>query len=68
MMSDRKVKSVQNWAHQRSVNNVQIFIVFANFYRLFIKDFSKICKPITKTLIKREPKGLSLGKRTGGSV
>jgi len=61
MMSDRKVKSVQNWAHQRSVNNVQIFIVFANFYRLFIKDFSKIWKPITKTL-KGNPKDFHLGR------
>jgi len=49
-MSDRKVKSVQNWAHPRSVKEVQIFIGFANFYRRFIKDFSKVCKPITATL------------------
>jgi len=54
-MSDRKVKSVQNWAHGRSVKGVQIFIRFANFYRQFIKDFSKVCKPITKTL-KGSPK------------
>jgi len=32
-MSDRKVKSVQDWAHTRSVKEVQIFIGFANFYR-----------------------------------
>jgi len=32
-MSDRKVKSVQNWAHPRSVKEVQMFIGFANFYR-----------------------------------
>jgi len=49
-MSDRKVKSVQDWAHPRSVKKVQIFIGFANFYRRFIKDFSKVCKPITETL------------------
>jgi len=49
-MSDRKVKSVQTWAHPRSVKEVQIFIEFANFYHRFIKDFSKVCKPITKTL------------------
>jgi len=49
-MSDRKVKSVQNWAHPRSVKEFQIFIGFANFYRRFIKDFSKACKPITETL------------------
>jgi len=31
-MSDRKVKSIQNWAHPRSVKEVQIFIGFANLY------------------------------------
>jgi len=31
-MTDRKVKSVQNWAHLRLVKEVQIFIGFANFY------------------------------------
>jgi len=31
-MSDRKVKSVQNWAHPRWVKEGQIFIGFANFY------------------------------------
>jgi len=32
-ISDRKVKRVQNWAHPRSVKEVQIFIGLANFYR-----------------------------------
>jgi len=50
-MSDRKVKGCQNWAHARSVKKVQIFIGFANFYRPFIKDSSKLCKPITETLM-----------------
>jgi len=49
-MSVRKVKDVQNWAHPRSVKEVQIFIGFTNFYRRFIKDFFKVCKPITETL------------------
>ena len=60
-MSDRKVKTVQNWAHPRSVKEVQIFIGFANFYRRFIKDFSKVCKPITETL-KGNPKDFHTGK------
>jgi len=44
------VKSVQNWGHPRSVKDVQIVIGFANLDGLFIKDFSKVCKPITETL------------------
>jgi len=31
-ISHRKVKTVQNWAHPRSVKEVQIYIRFANFY------------------------------------
>jgi len=60
-MSDRIVKRVQNWAHRRSVNEVQTFIGFANFYRCFIKDFSKVCKPITETL-KGNPKDFCWGR------
>ena len=45
-MSGRKVESIKKWRSRRSVKEVQIFIGFANFYRKFIKDFSKICNPI----------------------
>jgi len=41
-MSDRKVKSVQNWAQSRSVKEVQIDIGNAHFYPRLIKDFSKV--------------------------
>jgi len=60
-MSDRKVKCVQNWAHPRSVKDVQMFIGFANFYRRFIRDFSIVCKPITETL-KGNPKDFHWGR------
>ena len=59
-MSERKVKSIKDWKHPRSVKQVQIFIGFPNFYRRFIKDFSKICKPITETL-KGDPRKFSWG-------
>ena len=49
-MSERKVESIRNWKPPLSVKKVQIFIGFANFYRQFIKDFSKICILITETL------------------
>jgi len=42
--SDRKVKSVQNWAHPRLGKEVQIFSGFPNFYRRFMKDLSTVCK------------------------
>jgi len=49
-MTDRKVKSVQNSAHPRWIKEVKIFIGFSNLYWRFIKDFSKVCKPITEAL------------------
>jgi len=65
-MSDSQVKSVQNWAHQRSVKEVQIFIGFTNWYRRFIKDFSKVCKTITQTL-KGNPKEFPWGREQEGA-
>jgi len=60
-MSDRKVKRDQIWAHPRLVKEVEILIGFANFYRRFIQDFSKVCKPITGTL-KGNPKDFHWGR------
>jgi len=48
-MSERKVRSVMNWRAPQSVKERQIFIGFANLYRRYIKDFSKICKHRTET-------------------
>src|SRR5882757_8770652 len=49
-MSERNIESIMNWKAPKSVKEVQIFIGFANFYRRFIQNVSKICKPITNTL------------------
>ena len=57
-ISKRKVESILKWKAPRSVKDVQIFIGFANFYRRFIENFSKICKPITNTLKGKDNKGL----------
>ena len=61
-ISERKVQSIKDRKHPRSVKEVQIFIGFTNFYRRFIKDFSKICKPITETL-KGDPRKFSWGSQ-----
>ena len=49
-MSKKKVESILSWKAPQSVKDVQTFIGFAKFYRRFIENFSKICKPITDTL------------------
>jgi hypothetical protein len=41
-----KIEAVVNWPVPESLKEVQSFIGFANFYRRFIKDFSKICRPL----------------------
>jgi len=45
-MSQKKVKDILNWPAPRSVREVQKCIGFANFYRRFMQDFSKLTLPI----------------------
>ena len=54
-MSAAKVQEVQNWATPRKVKDVQEFLGFANFYRRFIKDFTKLAVPLTALTKKDEP-------------
>ncbi len=41
-MNSWKVNVIRSWKVSRSLTHVQIFIDFCNFYRWFIKNFSKI--------------------------
>jgi hypothetical protein len=41
-----KVKAIQQWEHPRNVKGVRSFLGFANFYRDFIPEFSKIAAPL----------------------
>lgn len=51
-MDPEKVKSVAEWQTPKNVHDIQVFLGFANFYRHFIKNFSKITSPITALLKK----------------
>jgi hypothetical protein len=42
-----KIKAVLNWPIPKTVTEIQEFMGFANFYRRFIKRYSKITTPFT---------------------
>lgn len=54
-MDPSKIKSIREWKSPICIKDAQSFIGFANFYRRFIKDFSKIVKPITSLFKKGTP-------------
>jgi hypothetical protein len=49
-----KVRDVLNWMPPTNVSEIQGFLRLAGYYRCFIKDFSKIAKPMTKLLEKNK--------------
>ena len=49
-MEEERIEAVKAWAEPKSVRDIQVFLGFANFYRRFIKGFSKIAAPLTSML------------------
>jgi hypothetical protein len=49
-----KVKDVLNWVPPTNASEIQSFLGLAGYYRRFIKDFSKIAKPMTRLLEKNK--------------
>jgi len=47
-MDPEKVSCVCGWVTPKNVTDVQYFLGFANFYRRFIKDYSKVGTPLTR--------------------
>ncbi len=45
-IDSKKIEAVQDWAVPKSVKDIQLFILFANFYRRFIKNFCKVTWPM----------------------
>ncbi len=44
-MDPAKVEAVQQWETPESVQDLQCFLGFVNFYQRFIKDYAKRCRP-----------------------
>jgi hypothetical protein len=47
-MNSEKVKAIIEWRTSNHLKEVQAFLEFVNFYRRFIKDFSKVVKFLIK--------------------
>jgi hypothetical protein len=47
-MGDQYIKYVRNWKVSINSKEVERFLGFANYHRLFIKDFSQIAVPLYK--------------------
>ena len=46
-MDPHKVSTILDWARPICVRHIKSFLGFCNFYRRFIRDFSKLAKPLT---------------------
>ena len=60
-MDDSKVSIIQEWPTPRHLKDVQAFLGFANFYRRFIHNYSRIATPLTQLTRKSVPWNWSLG-------
>src|SRR6266481_6994865 len=52
MMASNKVQIIQDWPEPRKVKDIQSFLRFANFYRCFIHEYSRIAVPLTQLTCK----------------
>jgi len=55
-MSPEKIEAVLVWKSPTSLVEVQQFLGFANFYRRFIENYSKVARPLTELTKKTEEK------------
>jgi hypothetical protein len=53
-MEPEKIQAIQEWPTPKNIKEIQGFIGKANYYRRFIKDFSKIAAPMTSATKKEK--------------
>lgn len=59
-MDPSKVAAIEEWPEPETYRDVQCFLGFANFYRGFIRNYSRIVAPLTNLFV-----GMKAGKKTG---
>lgn len=60
-----KVETVQKWAQPQTQKEVRRFLGFANYYRVFIPDYSEVAAPLTMLTGKNTP--FTWGKEQEGA-
>ena len=60
----KKVGAVTKWPTPKTVYDVRSFLGFVGYYRRFIKDFSKISKPIREVITGLENQSKRTAKKT----
>ena len=63
-MEEEKIDAVKVWPEPKLVQDICVFIGFANFYRRFIQGFSKIALLLT-SILKTSPQPASALPATG---
>ena len=54
-MDPAKVATIVNWPQLKGIKDVQAFLGLANFYRRFIRGFSRLARPLTNLTRKNTP-------------
>ncbi len=49
-MEEERIEAIRDWLELQSVRDIQVFLGFTNFYRRFIRNFSRIPAPPTSML------------------
>ena len=66
-MEVEQIEVVKKWPKPKSIQDIQVFLGFANFYWQFIQGFSRIAAPLTSMLKTVASLERSTSKKVGDS-
>lgn len=58
-----KIEAVVSWPRPKTVTELRSFLGFCGYYRRFVKDFSKLCRPLNGLLQGYPPSSHSKGRQ-----